>query len=519
VAYYTYVQRHLADELLVIGSDLDYVLAEAFGTYLPALLGVCLLLMAGGWLWRRILAVELRPSRRPAIVFSLLILGCTLGTRGTLDRKSLGLIDAFASGSAPVASLSLNGVFTAYHATKGAEVAVDHEFLETGAVYQELGLEDVPYPLLRQGSTRGPSGLNLVILLLESWDPRYIDSYDGSRLGITPRFDALAGQSRRFDNCYAAGQRSLEAIQAVLTGVPPVVGEPPLGWGLRLANVTQIGTVAERHGYETLFIQSSRRRSYRLDSAAASLGFRHYYGQEDIPTRLAYPSTEKPKWGWDYETLVFALERMDAFERPFVTFLFTGATHPPYPDPGERFRLREHAASGEDGFVNVLHYSDWALGEFMEAARTRPWYERTVFVIASDHIFRKAPREEGLRADFRVPFLIHAPAIVGSGVDARICSHLDALPTFFDLLGFGDGYAALGASLLAEREGFALVKKGSLMGIITEQGSVTHDLHARVSAETASSSVVDLDQIERRLLASVQLSHALLRANRWSPPQ
>ena len=516
LVYFGYVQRHIADELLVMGADFDFVASEGLTTYLPGLL-VCLGLIFGvGLGWVFILKRSTRPGR-PVLAFLLMVAFCVLGIRGSVDRKPIGLIDAFSSGNNAFGNLSLNGVFSAYHASVNVQAA-EHVFYDTPACLAELDLRDTEYPVLRRQPDLRPTGHNVVILLLESWDRRFMDSYDGAGLGLTPWFDALAAGGLRFENFYASSQRSVESIQAILTGVPPLVGLPGLGSGLKLSNITEVGTEARRYGYETLFVQSSKRRSYRLDSAAMSLGFSHVYGQQDVPLRRHYPGPT-PKWGWDYDTLMFAQDRMDAFRSPFLAFVFTGSTHSPYPDPGEPFRKRQHAPIGEAGYVNTLHYSDWAVGEFMNAARRKPWFKSTVFILCADHVWRSTPTGD-VRDEFRIPFILYGPGIIEAGTVNTVCSHLDCLPTLFDIMGFPDPLATTGMSLIGNRSGQAILKKGSLMGIVWERGALTHSLRNRLETSFSGSRPPPdyFQRMERRLLATVQVTRQLLRANHWAPP-
>lgn len=517
VIYFGHVQRHLADELLKLGSDFDFVTGEALTAFLPVLLGVLAGMFGLALAWKRVLAGELRPTRFPILTFAVLAAACVVGIRGSIDRKPVGLIDAYRTGSTAFGNLSLNGVFSAYRASSDTEL-VEYRFFDDATALAQLGLEDGEYPVLRSNPEAEPTNLNLVMILLESWDVKYSDSYDAGGRGVTPNFDALAARGLRFENFYASSQRSVEGIQAILTGVPPIRGMPTIGWGLKLANLTQVGSVAQRNGYETLFVQSSMRRSYRLDAVAKSLGFEHFYGWQDIPMRLDYPPPQTAKWGWDYETLMFALDRIDDFEDRFLALVFTGSTHSPYPDPGPRFRDGEHQAHGERGFADVLRYSDWSLGEFFREAQTRPWFDDTVFLVFSDHVWRSAPTDD-IRDEFRIPFVLFAPGRVAPGVETRVGSHLDCLATVFEILGFRDAYATLGRSLLAEETRFALLKKGNLMGIVSDEAAVTHSLETRLEASgtEGKATAEDYDALERRLLASIQLTSELLRSNRWAP--
>lgn len=518
IVYFGYVQRHIVDELLSLGNDMDFIAGEALSSYLPVFIGFLAFMLLVGVLWRFVLLLDTRDSRHPVLALIFLGVFCFLGIRGSLDGKPIGLVDAFSKGDTALGNLTLNGVFSTYSASVNTTIA-NHSFMTDEEALAVLGLKDEKYPVYRPGRGKNPSGLNIVFLLLESWDRNYIDSYDGKGLGLTPNFDAIAEKGLKFENFYGASQRSVQSIQAILTGVPPVIGLPELGTGLKLAHITQIGTIAQKFGYTTLFIQSSKRRSYRLDSIARSLGFTHFYGQQDVPIRYDYPSAKKPKWGWDYDTFMFGLDKFDELRSPFLCFLFSGSTHSPYPDPGERFRVAKHSIKGQGGYLNTLHYSDWGIGEFMRAAQTKPWFEKTIFILTADHIYRSKP-DTDISNKFRIPFVMYAPGILEPGVETEYCSHLDCLPTILDLLGFDEPYAAIGKSVFEKEDGCVLVKKGNLMGMISKNGSLSHSLYNRL--ETMSFGVLQpasfFDRLERRLLATVQVTSRLLRSNRWAPP-
>ena len=518
IIYFGYVQRHIADELLTLGNDMDFIAGEALSGYLPVSIAFLMLMLLVGLLWRFVLLVDTRDSRHPVLALLLLVVFCFFGIRGSVDRKPIGLIDAFSKGDTEFGNLSLNGIFSAYNASVNTTVA-NHSFMADEDAFALLGLKDEKYPVYRPGPDKKPSGLNIVFLLLESWDRQYIDSYDGKGLGLTPNFDAIVEKGLKFENFYAASQRSVQSIQAILTGVPPLIGLPELGYGLKLANITQIGTIAQKFGYRTLFIQSPKRRSYRIDSIARSLGFTYFYGQQDIPIRYDYHSVKKPKWGWDYDTFMFGIDKIDELGSPFLCFLTSGSTHSPYPDPGERFRVAKHSVKGQGGYLNTLHYSDWSIGEFIKAAQAKTWFKETIFIFTADHIYRSGAGPD-IRRKFRIPFVMYAPAILEPGVETKYCSHLDCLPTIMDLLGFDAHYAAMGKSVFEKQEGCALVKKGNLMGMISKNGSVSHSLHDRL--ETMSFDVPQpasfFDRLERRLLAVVQVTSRLIRSNRWAPP-
>jgi phosphoglycerol transferase MdoB-like AlkP superfamily enzyme len=97
------------------------------------------------------------------------------------------------------------------------------------------------------------------------------------------------------------------------------------------------------------------------------------------------------------------------------------------------------------------------------------------------------------------------------GVDRRIGSQLDVIPTVAALAGWTSPHAAFGTSLFSDPAvgRGALCIEGNLVFRFEDSGFVIHDLSGRVSA-----SGTDPDGIERRLLSTVQTAYTLLRTNR-----
>ncbi|HJV91794.1 MAG TPA: LTA synthase family protein [Holophagaceae bacterium] len=525
--YFGDVQRHLGSELTLLWEDRAEILGMIRGGYAGplglALLG--LLGLAAAWVWVTLLPMQ--PVRHPFLDFMGVEMLAFLAVRGTWKGKSLNIIDAFDQGDTDLGNLALNGVFTTYHATRASR-RLRHRFMPdeeaNRIVREELGgLTGVPVapgerPFTRAYPDNRANGCNLVFLLLESWSSKYVDAFGGRGFGVTPNFDRLAAQGLRFPHFHAAGQRSIYAIQALLSGVPVLPGLPQLGAGLEASNVLQLGHAAMNHGYRTLFVKSSKRRSFRVDAIARSAGFQEYYGAEDMPLLLDYRDPQAAHFGWDYETLMFLKKKLDERPGPTLGFAFTGTTHIPYPDLGPRHQVHPHAVDSEAGFLNTLHYADWALGEFFKAAEREPWFDRTIFVLTADTTLGLF-QDGGFRERYEIPLLIYAPKLLEPGVVSTIGSQLDLLPTLYDLLGFADPFSAVGDSLFRKRREAALCDQGGILGLITREGYLRHSLQNRLEAvpSAAAGEDVDFHRMERLLLALDQVTHRQLKANRWAP--
>lgn len=516
VVYFGHVQRHMAGELLTMENDWGFLVGMAMGPGLPLLLGVVASLAGVAVLWSRILRGPTEPLLRPGR-FALVALLLVAGVRGSLGHKPLNPIDAFAGGSATEAQLSLNGAFTGIRAMIHGGHARAHFFPED-QVRTLLGVGDGPYPMERRVEAHAPRR-NVIFVLLESWSARYVDSFSHRGYGVTPRLDGFAAEGAKFPRFYAAGQRSYEGLQATLTGLPSLPGMPTLTTGLA-TNVSRLGALASDAGYRTIFLQSSKRRSLRLDAIAAWTGFSEFYGMEDMPRRLDYPDSSSAAFGWDYEMYRLLLDKLHGESRPFIAYAFTGTTHTPYPRVPARFTKRPHADDGEDGFLNALSYADWSLGELVDAARSEPWFANTIFVFTADHT-KGGTEFHSFDQAFHIPFVVYAPGLVAPGEHDVVGSQLDVLPTLVELMGIGGTYSTIGTPLFAKDRATATaqVMGGQLVGMIGDHGFVSHTLRQRLDASADAGAPPGwLDDLERRLLATCQLVYSLHEKNRWASP-
>ncbi|MBM2839051.1 MAG: Sulfatase protein, partial [Deltaproteobacteria bacterium] len=444
VIYFGDVKRHMTSELLVIGNDAGFIFELALGSY-KAHLALFLLFAASLLLlWRFILERDTKESRLMPVKFLVFAGFMVLGIRGTFSDKPINIIDAFESGSTAQSNLVLNGVFTLYHHARGANNTVNHHFYTSFEealliVKTPLGDKSDQQSAITVQRSNNARPYNVVLMLLESWSPFYIDSFGSNGFGVTPNFDRITRDGLQFTNFYAVGQRSIEGIQAVLTGVPPLIGLPNLGFGLEASNFPKVGDILREKGYETIFMQSSRRRSFRVDAIARATGFEYYYGMEDMPMLLDY-SRQKSVFGWDYESMMFLKSKLDAAKKPFFGFLFTGTTHTPYIRPGNGLEKYPHGENSENGFLNTLHYSDWSLGQFMKAAAAAPWFDDTIFIFTADHNF-DAFRSFQNPERSHTPLVIYSPKLFKHQTVSTIGSQADLAQTVLDLLGIKERFA------------------------------------------------------------------------------
>jgi phosphoglycerol transferase MdoB-like AlkP superfamily enzyme len=454
------VQRHMGQEALAMSNDVDFIGAFALG---PGKWGLCLLaaaLLVIGWVTLRLA----KSARRGGTGWQALGLALVmvLAVRGSVSSKPLSAIDAFDAGSYDLAQLELDGAFSVVRALDRDTPPVRQR--DVDQALGSLGYAQGSNPFARHASGAGIH--NVVVMLLESWSASYVDAFRrGSPLQVTPEMDRLAGEGLRFDEFYAAGQRSYEGLQAALTGLPALPGVPTLTEGLMM-RTTRVGALAGRNGLRTIFMQTSKRRSLRLDSVAQALGFGEYYGREDVARALLpYPDADAFRFGLDYESLQLLADKLHGEQRPFMVYLFTGSTHAPLASPPAAQRSRYPEGYPDKPFLDAIHYSDWSIGRFMERARREPWFDNTVFIFTADHT---RGTDKQLRDRFRIPLVIYAPRIVAPRVDTRVASQVDIFDTVIGLIGVNGDYSSFGRSLLAGPvQDRAIFRSGENVGIVT----------------------------------------------------
>jgi phosphoglycerol transferase MdoB-like AlkP superfamily enzyme len=524
--YFGVVHRHAGLEATEPGEVFKVLASSAAIQFILPPLVFLAVLTGLFFAWRRLLRREPRNWPRPAAqIGAALVLGVLMyfGERGTLSGKRLRVVHAFQGAPLAGAHLALNGPYCILHTLVHSRTVKTafYPWPDALRTAQETLLtpgEEIPdpeYPLLRRRPPKSGSKPNIVIILLESWDASATDVHRRElglpALGCTPNYDAASREGMLYSRFYACGQRSMDGLSAMLCGFPTFPGIPYLGRGLEQSSLTALGRLAKAEGYDSWFIQSSERDSFRTDAISALTGFDHYLAAEDIPPAPPVESRRAlPGMCWDHEMFAEAGRRLSDAKRPFLAFLYTSTTHHPFYWPGERWNKRPGGGL-ENRYLNSLEYGDWALGRFFEAAKASDWYANTIFLVTSDHIGGPG---YGLKRDepatqHHTPCFVIAPGLP-PGVERRIGSQLDVIPTVAQLAGWGSPQATLGTSLFSDPAPGrgALCVQGSLVLRVEDGGFVLHSLEGRVQGSG------DVDAIERRLLSVTQAANALLRSNR-----
>jgi phosphoglycerol transferase MdoB-like AlkP superfamily enzyme len=529
----------------------DEVTAAVLKSY-PVLVGVSVLaLSAAGWLAWRQCARWLREPHAWSTGRRLLCLPLVLGLLGFAARGAT-LGRAFNRSTANYSSSHLanelvpNGLYTLACAAMDMRMERSPRDLYGDLPADEIlarvrrwsgmaeyTLLDSALPTMHQPPrvASPPRPLNLVLVLEESMGAQFV-----ARLGgrpVTPELEALAREGLWFERMYATGTRTVRGLEAVVCGFPPNPSASVVKLGLAQTGFFSMAALLARQGYATDYLYGGRSEFDNMEKFLRSSGFQSTFTQDDF-TDPAFLGT----WGVSDEDLFAKADEVFTAhgEQPFFALLLTTSNHTPFEFPDGRIELCRDA-SGKDASSkdasgkaekatrdNAVKYADHALGEFFRRARTRAYFERTLFVVVADHDTR-APSDELLPLrHFHVPALILGPG-VEPRVETRIASQIDLMPTALHLLGLSPAHPMPGRDLLALDEsepGRALLQYYNVNGFLTDGRLVVHQpfepaRHFRVQGDELEPVATD-PELERDALAHVLLPWMLYEQRRYRLP-
>ena len=285
--------------------------------------------------------------------------------------------------------------------------------------------------------------LNVVLVSVESLGAEFLGAY-GDRRGLTPNLDRLAQASLWFSRVYATGNRTVRGLEALALALPPTPGQSIV----RRPNnevLFSLGSVFEDKGYAVLFAYGGYGYFDNMNAFFDANDYR-VVDRRGIPSdRIEFENV----WGVAdehlYDQVIDEIDREKAAHpgRPVFAHVMTTSNHRPYTYPPGRIDIP--SGSGREGAVK---YSDYALGRLMERARTRPWFDDTVFVITADHGANARGTTQIPVDKYLIPVLVYAPAHVAPRRVDRLMSQIDIGPTLLGLLDFSYYTKFLGHDVL-----------------------------------------------------------------------
>ncbi len=198
----------------------------------------------------------------------------------------------------------------------------------------------------------------------------------------SPRFDALARRGVLFRNGYANGTTTRSSLISVYASLLPRLSTRWIFAHHPELNLLGFPDLLRQAGYHTIYVHGGY---IALGDKLPRLS-RWFESRFDRSTPAI---AELPVSGWglaDTEFFDLAWKVLEALpdERPFFMTLATLSLHHPFELPDGAVALRD-PADPKHQISNLIHYSDGALGLFLDKLFADPRYRDVAVVIWADH--------------------------------------------------------------------------------------------------------------------------------------
>ena len=303
---------------------------------------------------------------------------------------------------------------------------------------------------------------NIVIFILESFGKEAIGGYNkdldgGSYKGYTPFIDSLMKQSLVYENSFANGRKSIDAIPSILASIPnghnPFVLTPYAS-----DSVQGLPKILKEEGYHASFFHGGPNGSMGFKAIVNLLGIENYFGKTEYNNDADFDGT----WGiWDEPFFKFFANKLSSFREPFFSAIFSVSSHHPFKIP------EKYTGKFKKGPLPVLEcigYTDYALRQKLEKTKKTSWFKNTLFVITADHAtVCYHPEYLNPWGEVAIPILFYAPGDSSiAGVKQAVVSQIDIMPSILSYLYYSKPYFAFGESVFDKnRKNFSVTFTGN----------------------------------------------------------
>lgn len=318
-----------------------------------------------------------------------------------------------------------------------------------------------------------PAQPNVILITLDTTRADRM-GFLGSKRGLTPNLDILAGQSAVFQRAYSQVPLTPPSHATILTGTYPQFNHltymgQPLEKG-----IPYLPDILRGRGYRTAaFVGSMILDPKNVTAFGFERGFDIYNAgfHQRASGEDRYKSVERRAGDVVDRALAWVGPHRTG---PFFLWVHCYDPHGPY-DPPEPFKT-QYASEPYDA---EIAYTDSAIGKLLRELRARGLYDNSIIVVTADH--GEAFGEHGERhhgvflydETIHVPLLIKLPRQSSAGLQVESRARLvDIAPTILRVAGVPVPSAIQGESLLP------LMKTGGESGAVADRPAYGETVYA-----------------------------------------
>lgn len=327
--------------------------------------------------------------------------------------------------------------------------------------------------IAREGETQkvlNKNRPNVIVIILESFTAKAIEVLGGEP-GVTPNLNRLWNEGIAFNQVYATGTRSDRGLVAILSGYPSHPKASVMKYPQKTQQISSLCSVLNKQGYHSTYYYGGDTDFANMGSYLLNSGFSRIVNEDLFPKEF-----QNSKWGVHDEYMFqYLLNETDTATAPFYKVFFTLSSHEPFDVP------METVVKGDDSgskYLNSVAYTDKCLGNFIEEAKKKEWWQNTLLVLVADHGVRY-PIEIDINEPerYRIPML-WLGGVLSDTLKINRCANQFDIPA--TILGQMDlpynDFIFSNDLFLPNKNDYALFIYNNGFGMVTSTGTVVYDL-------------------------------------------
>ncbi|TCZ80079.1 LTA synthase family protein [Paenibacillus albiflavus] len=295
------------------------------------------------------------------------------------------------------------------------------------------------------------AGKNLIIIQLESFQNLLLNEKVGDQ-EITPVLNDLMKQSYYFPNFYQQiGQgNTSDAEYLINTSLYP----SPDGAASQTYSdkaLPSLPKIMHDNNYQSLTFHANDVSFWNRNQLYPALGFDHYYdksffGDEDV---ISFAASDEVL----YKKTAEELKRLHDEDQKFYAHVISLTNHHPFELPASKNPIQlpaEYDNTLVGNYYRTAHYTDYALGLFIDQLKESGVWDDSIVVIYGDHfglplnslsdhekeMLSDRVGKEYSKADmFNIPLIISIPGVTDGTVYEQLGGQVDVMPTIANLMG------------------------------------------------------------------------------------
>ena len=299
-------------------------------------------------------------------------------------------------------------------------------------------------------------GRNVIYIQIESLENSVINQKIGNQ-EITPSLNELAKEGLYFNNYYSeVGPGNTADAEFVTMNSLYALPDDVAFIDYAQNNYNAFPQLLDNNSYHTYSLHGDVATFWNRSNIYPKLGYQKWFSKDDftIPRKIGAFDLG------DEDFFSQSIPKLKTLVQPFLATLITLSSHTPFvlPDDLNTLSIPKDTSLNDlqEDYLQSIHYTDKAVGEFIDQLKQNDLYNNSIIVIYGDHqsytniangLGTDKNNLPGI-ADDQIPLIILTPRTKLKATINTPASHLDLYPTIANLIGIDSPKSILGQDIL-----------------------------------------------------------------------